>query len=95
MWSDVNFEEKTISITKAVTYDEDKKSILGSTKTGDTCKLYVDDETLKILKEQQVTQKMILGKVKKDQLIFPNRFNEIAYPSKAFDWCNSIIEKII
>jgi len=36
---------------------------------------------------------MLLGKVKKDQLIFPNSFNEITYPSKAFDWCNSITEK--
>jgi len=36
MWSDVNFKEKTISITKAVTYDENKNLTLGSTKTGDT-----------------------------------------------------------
>ncbi len=93
MWSDVNFDKKTILVNKAVTLDSKKKLILDTTKTGDTRELYVDDVTLDILKEWQTTQKLILGKLKKDQLIFPNALNEISFPSKAFDWCNSIVEK--
>lgn len=92
-WSDINFNDKTIMINKAVTLDNDGKLILGPTKTGNKRELYVDDTTLNILKEWQTMQEALLGKLKKDQLIFPNSLNEIAYPSKAYDWCNQIVEK--
>jgi integrase len=92
-WSDINFKDKTITVSKAVTFDEDGILVLGPTKTSNTRELYIDDTTVNILKEWQTTQKDLLGKLKKNQLVFPNSLNEIAYPSKAYDWCNQVVKK--
>ncbi|MER2006810.1 MAG: site-specific integrase [Psychrobacillus sp.] len=93
IWSDVDFDKKMISINKAVTRDSEGKLILGPTKTGEERILHVDDKTLEILKEWRTLQTDVLGTLDTEQLIFPNKFNEIAYPSKAYDWCSQIVEK--
>lgn len=93
IWSDVDFAKKMISINKAVTLDSEGKLILGPTKTGDERKLHVDEKTLEILKEWRTLQIDAFRTLDSEQLIFPNKFNEIAYPSKAYDWCSQIVEK--
>ena len=82
-----------ISINKAKTIDSDGKPILGPNKTGEERILRVDDKTLEILKAWRALQTDDLGTLDPEQLIFPNKFNEIAYPWKAFDWCSQIVEK--
>ena len=92
-WSAIDFRNKKINVSKAVTIDDDGNLILGSTKNGYPRELFIDDVTLAILTEWKTLQTDLLGKLNKDTLIFPNSKNNIAFPSKAFDWCNQIQEK--
>lgn len=92
-WSDIDFNNKKINVSKAVTIDDEGKLILGPTKNGYPREIYIDDVTLEVLKEWQMLQKDLLGKLIKDTLIFPNSQNNIAFPSKALDWCYQIQEK--
>lgn len=92
-WSDIDFKNKKINVSKAVTINDEGKLMLGPTKNGHPRELFIDDVTLKVLKEWQTLQKDLLGKLNKDTLIFPNSQNNIAFPSKALDWCYKIQEK--
>ena len=50
-WSDIDFENKKINVSKAVTINDDGKLILGPTKNGYPRELFIDDVTLGVLKE--------------------------------------------
>ncbi|MGG2072470.1 site-specific integrase [Lysinibacillus irui] len=92
-WSDINFDKKEITINKAVTYDENGKLIISSTKTSDHRLLKIDDCTLEILNEWKSIQSDLYCNLSADSLVFSDKKNNITYPSKAWDWCNTIQEK--
>ena len=92
-WNDVNFEKNEITISKAVSYNEDGQLIITDTKTSDLRILIIDDKTLNILKEWKQLQMDIYGEINENDLVFPNNQNKIAHPSIAWDWCDEIQEK--
>jgi len=92
-WGDINFDKNEITINKAVTYDENGKLLISTTKTSDHRLLKIDDRTLEILNEWKSIQSDLHYNLSTDSLVFSDKKNNITYPSKAWDWCNNIQEK--
>ena len=89
-WSDIDFDEHTLSITKTVSHDTRKNlNFIAKPKTQKSTRtIFIDDETLQALKAWKTTQaKMLLAKginaLSDSQLIFPTRDNRIASTSAA------------
>lgn len=89
-WSDIDFDEHTLSITKTVSRGLRKNSnFITKPKTKKSNRtIFIDDETLQILKTWKTTQaKMLLAKginaLSDSQLIFPKRGNQIAGTTSA------------
>lgn len=87
-WKDVNFNDKTISISKTVVYDTQQKTrLITPPKTPTSIRtIFLDDETLRILKAWKTTQARLLLKrgvnaLEETQLIFPNNKNRIPSPA--------------
>ncbi|MFF5995212.1 site-specific integrase [Lysinibacillus sp. KU-BSD001] len=94
-WSDINFEQKTLSIYGSYSYSKHNNGDnISTTKTAEDRRLYLDDKTLEVLKEwkqKQVEHLAILGvpcKADSNQLVFANTKNNIVkdyYPNKLFN----------
>lgn len=89
-WSDIDFDEHTLSITKTVSRGLRKHSnFITKPKTKKSNRtIFIDDETLQVLKAWKTTQaKMLLAKginaLSDSQLIFPKRGNQIAGTTSA------------
>ncbi|WP_348920166.1 tyrosine-type recombinase/integrase [Enterococcus rotai] len=86
-WNDINFESKTLTISKALTRGEDSKLIVQTPKTINSKRVIsIDDKTLSILKQWRITQKkhyFILGinTMNKKQLVFSNSENKHLQPT--------------
>ena len=100
-WSAINFEQKTLSIYNAFSYSKHNNGYnIGSTKTSENRRLYLDDKTLEILslwKQKQSERLTLLGLTPDgddNQLIFSNNKNNIVkdyYPNKIF---NEILDEL-
>lgn len=89
-WSDIDFNEHTLSVTKTVSRGLRKNSnFITKPKTKKSNRtIFIDDETLQVLKTWKTTQaKMLLAKginaLSDSQLIFPKRNNQIAGTTSA------------
>lgn len=89
-WSDIDFNEHTLSVTKTVSRGLRKNSnFITKPKTKKSNRtIFIDDETLQVLKTWKTTQaKMLLAKginaLLDSQLIFPKRDNQIAGTTSA------------
>lgn len=89
-WSDIDFDEHTLSVTKTVSRSLRKNSnFITKPKTKKSTRtIFIDDETLQVLKTWKTTQaKMLLAKginaLSDLQLIFPKRGNQIAGTTSA------------
>lgn len=87
-WKDVDFNKKTISISKTIVYDPVlKKRLITPPKTSASIRtIFLDDETLRVLKIWKTTQARLLlsqgiNAAKGDSLIFPNAKNCIPSPT--------------
>ena len=87
-WKDVDFNKKTISISKTIVYDPVlKKRLITPPKTSTSIRtIFLDDETLRVLKTWKTTQARLLlsqgiNAAKGDSLIFPNAKNCIPSPT--------------
>lgn len=100
-WSDINFDDKTLSIYGAYSYSKHNNGYnISTTKTHENRHLYLDDKTLEILslwKQKQFERLTILGITPNDddnQLIFANSKNHIVkdyYPNKIL---NEILDEL-
>lgn len=84
-WSDIDFNERTLSITKTVSHDLRKNlTFIAKPKTEKSTRtIFIDDETLQALKTWKTTQAKILlargiNALSDKQLVFPTRANRIA-----------------
>lgn len=84
-WSDIDFNERTLSITKTVSRDSRKNlAFIAKPKTEKSTRtIFIDDETLQALKTWKTTQAKILlargiNALSDSQLIFPTQDNRIA-----------------
>lgn len=101
VWKDFDFEKKTVSINKTLTYakgSEGKEVIFqsDSPKNGENRTITLDDYTIEVMKKWKKEQakyylKLGFNTLKPNQLVFPNESNEWIQPSAT----NIIMEKII
>lgn len=92
-WNKIDFDKKEIHIDAAVSYDENGKLIITTTKTEDQRILCIDQDTLDILNSWKKLQTEVYGDMDNDMLIFPNTNREISHPSIAWNWCDEIQKK--
>lgn len=83
-WTDIDFQQSTLSINKALTVDYDNKITIGETKNETSHAIIaLDQETLTALKRWQYVQ---ATKYRLSSLIFParhsNQCHSISYPNK-------------
>lgn len=99
-WSDIDFNGRTLSITKTVSHDSRKGlNFIAKPKTKKSARtIFIDDETLQALKIWKTTQaKMLLAKginaLSDSQLIFPARDNRIAGTTSANSRLNTFYKQ--
>lgn len=97
-WRDIDFDNNTVDINKALGYSKEKKLYVKSTKTGESRIVDIDVETMNILKawqEKQYNHLEILdfGRDSSKQLVFQNRDNKHLQPSRTWSWLNRIFKK--
>lgn len=97
-WTDLNFKENEIKISKAISRGKDNQLYLKSTKTGTVRTIKMDDQTMQILKQwkkQQQQELLILGfnTLNKEQLVFSNTKNEYLQPTKTRRWLVQVQKK--
>ncbi|WP_312505937.1 site-specific integrase [Lysinibacillus sp.] len=97
-WTDLNFKDNEIKISKAISRGKDNQLYLKTTKTGTIRTIKMDEQTMQILKDwkkQQQQELLILGfnSLNKDQLVFSNSKNEYLQPTKTRRWLIHIQEK--
>lgn len=96
-WADLNFDDNKLSINKALSYSKEKKRYLKETKSNENRTIFLDDETISILKqwkEQQSKELLILGHKEKsphEQLIFNDKNNKFLPQNKPNTWLKEII----
>lgn len=93
-WGDINFKDKYLSVTKAVSYSKEEKLHLSDPKNKKSRLVSLDDKTLAILKQwQDMQQKLLYLETNRDeQLLFMNSSNQLLNPNKAQQWINTIQE---
>lgn len=96
-WTDIDFENHEITVSKAISLDDTNKIYLKSTKTGKTRIISIDPITENILmqwKKQQMEDCMRLGfnAKNKTQLIFNNKYNSYMQPSLTQKWLKKITD---
>lgn len=92
-WDDIDFENKEIHVTKAISINEDSKIYLGDTKNGEARIVKIDLKTIEILKEWQQEQDKtlcLLEQHAEKQLIFSNTKNQLIQPSYTWKWGRTI-----
>lgn len=98
-WSDIDFHNKTINISKGISLDKTDTPYIGTPKTKKSIRLLsVDEETiniLKIYKRKQAADLLRYGinALSKDQLLFTYQGDRIYNPTYVNDWLNTIIKK--
>lgn len=96
-WTEINFENNTIDIHKALSKGE-KSLYIKSTKTGNRRILAMDSETMNILKNWKKLQQIQYLKLgfntnTPNQLVFSNTCNSYLQPSITTKWLNHILKK--
>ncbi|MBD8036618.1 site-specific integrase [Solibacillus sp. A46] len=96
-WTDIDFENHEITVSKAISLDYNNKIYLKSTKTGKTRIISIDSNTENILmqwKKQQMKDCMVLGfnAKSKTQLVFSNKYNSYMQPSLTQKWLKKITD---
>ncbi|WP_251869803.1 tyrosine-type recombinase/integrase [Enterococcus italicus] len=92
MWTDINFKENTLTITKNVTRGDKGRLIVTTPKTRKSARtLSIDPHTMDLLKAWRCQQKIDYMKfgyntLQPDQLIFPNESNELMQPTRTRKW---------
>lgn len=92
-WDDIDYENKELHVTKAISIDEDSKIFLGDTKNGEARIIKIDLKTAEILKEwqqEQHTTLSLLDQHAEKQLIFSNTKNQLIQPSYTWKWSRTI-----
>lgn len=94
-WTDIDFENHEITVSKAISLDDTNKIYLKSTKTGKTRIISIDQGTKNILiewKKQQMKDCMAQGfnAKSKTQLVFSNKYNSYMQPSLTQKWLKKI-----
>ncbi|GAA2962842.1 site-specific integrase [Lactobacillus kefiranofaciens subsp. kefirgranum] len=98
-WSDINFKDNTISITKSVTQGLNNRLYLSNGKTINSIRMLdMDTQTMEYLKQWRTAQQKQMFKLgfnflSQDNFIFPTVNNEITQPSKPTQWNNAICKK--
>ena len=97
-WSDIDFENKIIHITKGVSLDENDIPIISTPKTNKSVRsVSIDNETVLTLKKWKLEQAQKLMKkginsLNKHQLVFTYRNNRLYRPCYVNDWLDIIIK---
>lgn len=94
-WKDIDFNDNTINIDKALGYSKESGLYVKPTKDGETRIIKLDQQTIDILKtwlEKQSEQLQMLGfEIKQSkQLLFSNKDNKHIQPAKTWGWVNNI-----
>lgn len=96
-WSDLDIEKKTLSVNKNDICDSiNKKMIITTPKNKSSVRtLSMDDKTISVLQQWHLKQakwKMVQGFRKSDneQLIFPNKNNDLMNPNIVSGWLRTI-----
>lgn len=98
-WEDIDFEQKTLRVSKTVTVGKDRRLYVGPPKTNKSKRVIaIDDETIAILKQWKKDQIKFYSKIgistfKSKQLIFSNIENGLITLSQPRKWLDSIIYK--
>lgn len=97
-WTDLNFKDNEIKISKAISRGKDNQLYLKSTKTGTVRTIKMDEQTMQILKQwkkQQQQELLMLGfnTLNKEQLVFSNIKNEYLQPTKTRRWLVQVQKK--
>lgn len=92
-WDDIDFTNKTLSISKTVTKKADGKNTIGSPKTKKSKRLIsLDDDTLRILRKWKLQQKTDFFKIgiplEDNQLIFASPENKLPSVNTPTNWKN-------
>ncbi|MEG0679916.1 MAG: site-specific integrase, partial [Carnobacterium sp.] len=96
-WDDVNFDEKTLRVSKTLTMGKNRRLYAGPPKTKKSKRIItIDDETLSILKRWRKEQVKLYADVgistlRPKQLIFSNEMNEFVTLSQPRKWLDSVI----
>ena len=97
-WSDIDFENKLIHITKGVSLDENDVPIISTPKTKKSVRtVSIDNETVLTLKKWKLEQakklmKKGINSLNKHQLLFTYHNNKLYRPCYVNDWLETIIK---
>ena len=97
-WSDIDFENKLIHITKGVSLDENDVPIISTPKTKKSVRtVSIDNETVLTLKKWKLEQakklmKRGINSLNKHQLLFTYQNNKLYRPCYVNDWLDTIIK---
>lgn len=97
--SDINMFNKTLTIGKTISTDENRRNILQTPKTKNSYRtISLDDYTIRVLQKWINIQKEELLKLghnmkNRNQFLFANTGNEVLYPQIVNDWLSCIYEK--
>lgn len=98
-WEDINFEDKTIRISKTVARGKDNRLYIDHPKAKNSNRtIPMDEKSLKIISRWRIEQKRVMLQLginifQTKQLVFPswdNKFLEFSQPRK---WINTIIKE--
>ncbi|MDT2864288.1 tyrosine-type recombinase/integrase [Vagococcus carniphilus] len=98
-WSDIDFELKTLTVSKTLTRGENSRLIVLTPKTKKSARtMALDDGTLSVLKRWRKAQrtealKFGFNTMNKNQLIFTNIDNSFLSPAKPRKWLIATQEK--
>ncbi len=97
--SDINIFNRTLTIGKTISTDENRRNILQTPKTKSSYRtISLDDKTIRILQKWIAIQKEELLKLghnmnDRKQFLFVNADNKVMYPQIANDWLTWIYDK--
>lgn len=97
-WKDINFNKNTISINKTVTMVENNKLVIQTPKTLSSIRIiYMDDETMSVLKKWRSKQSHILymdGKTSlNDRLLFSKNDGSLLHPTRPNNWMHQLTKR--
>lgn len=96
-WEDIDFENKTLRVSKTLTKGKDGRIYIGPPKAKRSKRtIVIDDETLTVLKRWRTEQVKVYAELsistfRPKQLIFSNESNEFVTLSQPRKWLDSII----
>lgn len=96
-WKDINFEENTVRINKAVTRGK-KGLYLGPPKNGAPRTIKMDEETMQLLKKwkSELSKELLQQGINMNnpkQFIFPNSINTFTDPNQTHRWLTDVLDK--